>query len=166
MIDSKQVGSVEPVSARQLEGRCYTLAFHAESVRLVSEYAKMPLEVTKFDFDKMILSTLPDGVVSPEMQSNESPSHGAAGLDWAIAASELGSVRFFSACREDFEGASGLGMEADPISEGCVAQLAGRHDRYLGVRARPRLRSFGVDAKSTASAARFRCPVRILTDDQ
>ena len=48
-----------------LKGIAYTLAYHAESVRLVSEYAKMPLEVTKFDFDKMIVSTLPDGSVQP-----------------------------------------------------------------------------------------------------
>ena len=54
-----------------LKGVAYTLAFHAELVRLVSEYAKMPLEVTKFDFDKMIVSTLPDGIVSAEMQANE-----------------------------------------------------------------------------------------------
>ena len=94
----------------------------------------MPLEVTKFDFDKMIVSTLPDGVVSPEMQSNEIALRmELLGSTGQSPPSELGSVRF-QRRREDFEGASGLGMEADPISEGCVAQLAGRHDRYLGVR--------------------------------
>ena len=54
-----------------LKGVAYTLAFHAESVKLVSEYGKMPLAVTKFDFDKMILSTLPDGIASAELQATE-----------------------------------------------------------------------------------------------
>jgi ABC-type nitrate/sulfonate/bicarbonate transport system substrate-binding protein len=54
-----------------LKGVGYTLAFHSESIKLVSEYAKMPLEITKFDFDKMIPSVLPDGIADGEMQKTE-----------------------------------------------------------------------------------------------
>ena len=42
-----------------------------EFIKLVSEYAKMPLEITKFDFDKMIPSVLPDGIADGEMQKTE-----------------------------------------------------------------------------------------------
>ena len=68
-------------------------------------------------------------------------------------------------------------MEADPISEVALRSLQAdmadtfAYERSPACRARHRLRtgrdrSFGVDVESTASAARFRCPVRILTDDQ
>ena len=54
-----------------MKGVSYTLAFHSKSIKLVSEYAKMPLEITKFDFDKMIPSVLPDGIADGEMQKTE-----------------------------------------------------------------------------------------------
>jgi len=54
-----------------MKGTAYTLAFHDQSIKLVTAYGKLPPAATKFDFDKMIVSALPDGTVSDEVQSAE-----------------------------------------------------------------------------------------------
>ncbi len=67
----KQPDLVRRVLRGSLKGILYTLKYHEQSIKLVSEYAKMPLDVAKFDFDKMIVSTVSDGTVSSEIQTAE-----------------------------------------------------------------------------------------------
>ena len=54
-----------------LKGVAYVLKFHDESIKLVADYGKLPLAETRFDFERMIVSQLKDGMVSDEMQRSE-----------------------------------------------------------------------------------------------
>jgi NitT/TauT family transport system substrate-binding protein len=54
-----------------LKGVAYTLAFRQQSIKMVADYGKLSPTVTAFDFSHMITSALPDGTVSPQMQTSE-----------------------------------------------------------------------------------------------
>jgi NitT/TauT family transport system substrate-binding protein len=54
-----------------LKGVAYTLAFKPQSIKIVADYGKLSPDVTAFDFNHMIASALPNGTVSPQMQTNE-----------------------------------------------------------------------------------------------
>ena len=68
----EQGGSVGRVIRANLKGVSYTLAFHSEIRRASSPNMRRCLSrITKFDFDKMIPSVLPDGIADGEMQKTE-----------------------------------------------------------------------------------------------
>jgi ABC-type nitrate/sulfonate/bicarbonate transport system substrate-binding protein len=54
-----------------LKGVGYMLSFQPESIKLISSYAKMPVEIAKYDFEKMVPSVLADGIADEEMQKTE-----------------------------------------------------------------------------------------------
>ena len=62
---------VKKMMRAALKGVAYILKYHDESIKLVAEYGKLPLAETRFDFERMIVSQLRDGMVSDEMQKSE-----------------------------------------------------------------------------------------------
>jgi ABC-type nitrate/sulfonate/bicarbonate transport system substrate-binding protein len=61
----------EKVVRASLKGVAYIRTFHDQSIKIISEYGKVPLEGTAFEFDKVIQSARPNNSVDADFQTHE-----------------------------------------------------------------------------------------------
>ena len=54
-----------------LKGVAYEKTYHDDAVKIIADYGKLSPEQTVFDFDRVLLSAIPDNIGSTEMQTNE-----------------------------------------------------------------------------------------------